>query len=71
MPTQRTSKGFLSNPQGIVHSPYGRQYRSDHKGFLCGMAPLVLAPHTIICMGVESFAEENRCPLYVGTYISL
>jgi len=32
---------------------------------LCGRAPLVLAPHTIMCMIVESFAEENRSPLHV------
>ena len=36
----------------------------------CEMAPLVLAPHTIMCMEVESFTEENRSPLHVWTYIS-
>ena len=40
-------------------------------GLLRGRGPLVLAPHTIMCMGVESFTDENRSPLHVGTYISL
>jgi hypothetical protein len=31
----------------------------------------VLAPHTSLCLGVESFTEENRSPLHVGTYISV
>jgi len=35
------------------------------------MAPLVAVPHTTMCMGVDVFTEENRCPLHVGTYISL
>ena len=38
---------------------------------LCGRAPLVLAPHTIMCMGVESFTEENRGQPHVPSYISL
>ena len=38
---------------------------------LCGRVPLVLAPHTIMCMGEESFPEENRSPLHVWTEISL
>ena len=35
---------------------------------LCGRALLV--PHTTMCMGVESFTEENRSPLHLWTYIS-
>jgi len=31
---------------------------------ICGRAPLVLAPHTSMCMGVESFTEENRSLQY-------
>ena len=31
----------------------------------------MLAPHTSLCLGVESFTEENRSPLHVGTYISV
>ena len=38
---------------------------------LCGRAPLVLVPNTNKCMGVESFPEESRCPLHVGTDASL
>ena len=36
----------------------------------CG-DPLVLAPHTIMCMAVESFTEGNRGTLHVPVYISL
>ena len=31
----------------------------------------MLAPHTTMCMGVESFTDKNRSPLHLGTYISL
>ena len=34
----------------------------------CGRAPLVLAPHRIMCMGVESFTEENRGSATCGPY---
>ena len=37
----------------------------------CGRAPLVLAPHTTVCMGAESFTGENRSPLHVWTCISI
>jgi hypothetical protein len=45
---------------------------SPIKGTLsfCGRAPLVLVPHTIMCVGMESFTEENRSPLHVWIYIS-
>ena len=33
--------------------------------------PLVAVPHTSMCIGVDSFAEENRSPLHVRAYISL
>jgi len=38
---------------------------------LCGRAPLGLAPHTSMCMGEESFTEENRCPHVPWAYNSL
>jgi hypothetical protein len=38
---------------------------------LCGMDPLVAVPHTTLCMGVDSFTEENRSPLHVRADISL
>ena len=41
------------------------------KGYLCGMSPLVAVPHTTVCMGVDSCTEEHRCPLHLGTHISL
>ena len=31
----------------------------------------MLAPHTIMCMAVESFTEENRGSATCGPYISL
>ena len=31
----------------------------------------MLAPQMTVCMGLESFTEENRNPLHVRTYISL
>ena len=34
-------------------------------------SPAGAPPHTIMCMGVESFTEQNRCPLHVWTYISI
>ena len=40
-------------------------------GGVCRMAPLVVVPHTTMCMGVDSFTEENRSPLHVLAYISL
>ena len=46
--------------------------RERERGYnLCGRAPLVLAPHTIACMGVESFTEENRRSITCGPCISL
>ena len=37
---------------------------------LCWRAPLVLAPHTIMCTGLESFTEETRRSAACGPYIS-
>ena len=44
---------------------------SRHSIYLCGRGPLVLVPHTIMCMRVESFTEENRGSATCGLNISL
>jgi len=38
---------------------------------VCARAPLVLAPHKTMCMGVESFTEENRGLHVPWAYISI
>jgi hypothetical protein len=43
---------------------YGRAHS------LCGTDPLVAVPRTTMCMGVDSFTEENMSPLHVRAYIS-
>ena len=57
----------LQDPTTSQHPP--RIKTTAHN--LCRMALLVLAPHTTMCRGVESFTEENRSSLHVGTYISV
>ena len=53
---------YRSHSRVWTRTPLGWSYAP--RTSLYGRAPLVLAPHTT-CMGVESFTEENRCPLHV------
>ena len=85
MATSRADKVILGcgveRAEGDVHHFVGargchflilsRRRRHPAEGPFCRRAPLVLVPHSIMCMGVESFTEEDRSPQHVRAYILL
>jgi hypothetical protein len=65
-----TNRVALLIKKRTLAGPYRRLMPRVQWGF-CGGYPLVAVPHTSMCIGVDSFAEENRSPLHVRAYISL